>query len=422
MDLDPAPIAPAALREYLSGADPEAQGAALRGRTDLGGVTLSGASLPGVALAGATLDDVVMRHAVLDEACLDGASLQRADLSGSSLERARAGELDLREALLEDASLKGAMLRFAHLEGALLDHACFDGVDLWGARLDGVEAPGASFRGATLNEASLVGAVLDGAALCGARLQKADLAGARLRGADLTGASLAGASLAGADLSDARLGQLDLADCRLHRVRLADAWLERTRLRIEQLGGSIGEEESGDWDAARRGYLGLEQNFRGLGDPEAASWCYKRARRMAKRESLRLTRLGLRTRAPRLAVRHAAAYLADGFAEWLCDYGESLPRVVRAYVVALLCFSFYYWASGSLLPTGAGASAKGVVPVRDWLDILGFSFLTMCTSSTPDVGLKPASHLVYYVGSVQYIVGVLLIGLFGFVLGNRIRR
>ncbi len=413
-------IAPADLRAFLAAAEPAAQAAALSGRDDLAGHVLSGAALRGVALAGAHLDDVVMRNALLDEACLDGASLRRADLSGSSLEHARASELDLSEALLEDASLRGATLRFANLTGALLDHACLDGADLWGATLVQVEAPGAKFRGATLNEAVLAAACLDGADFAGARLQKADLAGARLRGTDFTGATLAGATLADADLSGARLTQLDLSACDLRHARLADAWLDRTRLRIDQLGGAIGEERAGEWDAARRGYLGLEQNFRGLGDPEAASWCYKRARRMAKRHARHLAVLAVRDRHPVIMLQQGASYLADSFAEWLCDYGESLPRVVRAYVVALLCFSAYYWASGSLLlPAG---HAMAAAPARDWLEILGYSFLTMCTSSTPDVGLKAANHLVTYVGSLQYVLGVLLIGLFGFVLGNRIRR
>ena len=402
------PIHPADLRAHLAAADTEARAEALIGRTDLAGADLTGA----------VLDDVVLRSATLDGVRLDQASARRADLSGISLIRVQANELDARDALLEDAQLSHAVLRFADLRGALLDGACLQDADLWGAKLDGAEAPGIDLARAVLREATLTGADLSGADLVGASLQKADFAGANLSGADLTGADLLGASLAGADLTNARLVRLDLAGCDLRHARLADAWLERTRFRLDQLGGAVGEEVAGEWEAARRAYLGLESNFRGLGDPDAASWCYKRARRMAKREARHLAVEAVRARAPRAAIRHAGAGLADSFAEWLCDYGESLPRVVRAYIVVLLGFSVYYRVTDSLLRADGGR----LVPATNWLDIVGFSFLTMCTSTTPDTGIRPANHLVAYIGSVQYIVGVLLIGLFGFVLGNRIRR
>ena len=405
-------IPPADLGAYLAQADTDARAEALVGRVDLAGTDLTGA----------VLDDVVLRSATLDGVCLDRASACRADLSGISLVRVRANEFDARDALLEDAQLADAVLRFADLRGALLDGACIQRADLWGAKLDAAEAPGVDLGDAVLREATLRGADLSGARLNGASLQKADFAGANLSRADLTGADLLGASLAGADLTNARLVRLDLAGCDLRHARLADAWLERTRFRLDQLGGAVGEEVAGEWEAARRAYLGLEGNFRGLGDPDAASWCYKRARRMAKREARHLTAEAVRTRAPRAALRHAGAWLADSFAEWLCDYGESLPRVVRAYVVALLGFSFYYRVTDSLLRAVPGPHGGSLVPATGWLDIVGFSFLTMCTSTTPDTGIKPANHLVAYIGSVQYIVGVLLIGLFGFVLGNRIRR
>ncbi len=46
----------------------------------------------------------------------------------------------------------------------------------------------------------------------------------------------------------------------------------------------------------------------------------------------------------------------------------------------------------------------------------------MCTSGIPDIGVKPGTHLVYFISSLQYVLGLVLIGLFGYVLGNRIRR
>ena len=401
---------------------PSERATALASHDDLAGAALSGLDLSDCDLTGASLDDVVFRAARFDNGCLDRASLRRADLSGASLAGVRASELDAREALFEDAILTGAMLRFADLRHALFDGANLQRADLWGAKLGGVEAPDADFSGAILQEAILTGADLSGTRLNNASLQKADLTGAKIRGADLTGCAMSGTNLTTADLTGARLRELDLASCDLRHVRLADAWLDRTRLRLDQLGGAAGEEVAREWEAARRAYGGLEQNFRTLGDPDAASWCYKRGRRMAKYEARRLAWHAAKNLRPREFLLNASTASADSFAEWLCDYGESLPRVVRAYVTVLLGFSLYYRQTGSLLRTVPAPHGATLVPDTSWLDVIGFSFLTMCTSSTPDTDLKLASHVVAYVGSLQYVVGVLLIGLFGFVLGNRIRR
>ena len=400
---------------------PESGAARLHGAV-LRGASLQEAVLDGVDLTRADLSDAALRSASLSGACLEGASLARADLTGANLAAVRASEADLGEALLEDARFTGAVLRFARLGGALLEHADFTDADLWGAKLDGAEMPYATLRRTVAQEASMVGADLSGASLEEADLRKADLSGARLRGADLRGALLAGARLAGADLTDASLPRANLSTCDLRHVRLAGAWLESTRLRVEQLGGALGEEVAGDYDAARQGYLNLEQNFRDLGVPDSASWAYRRARRMGKRHTRGLARQALRGRRWREAAVAVALSASDSFAEWLCDYGESLPRVLRAFVTVLLCFALYYAASGSLLHEVAGEAGTVLRPTRDLVDILGFSFLEMCTSSTPDIGLHPASRLVLFVASLQYIVGVVLIGLFGYVLGNRIRR
>ncbi len=410
----------AQLAAHLDGIDVASRAAVLCAREDLAGASLPDLDLVGASLVGARFDGVVFRGVRLAGACLDGASLRGADLSGADLTDARASELDARDALLEDAVLDRATLRFADLRGALLDGARLGRADLWGAKLGGTEAPNVDLRAAVLVEADLTGADLPNADLRGAVLQKADLTGANLARADLTGCDLGGAILAGSNLAGARLRELDLGTCDLRHARLADAWFDRTRLRLDQLGGAVGEDVAREWEGARRAYGGLERNFGSLGDTDAAAWCYKRGRRMAKREAYRLARDAARGWRVRDVVVSGATGFADSFAEWLCDYGESLLRVVRAYMVVLLLFAVYYREAGSLLHVATGGARA--VADRSWPDVIGFSFLTMCTSSTPDVGLRLSSRFDAYVGSFQYVAGVLLIGLFGFVLGNRIRR
>lgn len=386
------------------------------------GASLEKSHLADIDLTGADFSGTLMRAATLDGALLEQANFAGADLTGTSFVAAAASQADFTEALLEDARFGRATLRFANFSAALLEHADFAGADLWGAKFGRAEARSATFENAILREASLDGADLVGADFRGAQLQNANLAGAQLRGVNLRGADLSRAQLDGADLSEAELVQANLLTCQLRHVSLAGAWMERTRLRVEQFGGAIGEEVAGQWAAARQGYLDLEQNFRGLGDAESASWCYRRARSMGKRSHGASARQAIQARDWRGALRNTASWASDTFVEWLCNYGDSIPRVVRAYGVALLAFAAYYLVTGSLLrPMPSGAETLWV-PTRDVVDVLSFSFLNQITSTTPDLGLKLASRSIYVVGSLQYVVGVVLIGLLGFVLGNRIRR
>ncbi len=375
--------------------------------------------MEGAALAGADLTTASLRSARLKHAVLEGANLQGVDLSGADLTGVRAGMADFDRALLEDALFIGASLRHCTFREAILDGADLRGADLWGANLDGAEMRDAHMAGANFAEASLAGADLTGADLTGAKLGKTCLTGAVLRGADLRQCILSRVDLSGADLSGARLSRVDLTSCELSGIHLSGAWLEGTRLTVEQLGLGLGEEAARDFMAAQKGYLALEQNFRALGDPEASRSCYLRARRMGKRAAWVSVRGALRRRAWRVAAMALGRWLGDAGAEWLCDYGESLPRVLRAFVVAVAAFTLFYAATGALVRVGASGHLE---PSHDLLELFGFSFLNMCTSSVPDVGLKPASRLVLYISSLQYVTGLVLIGLFGYVLGNRIRR
>ena len=106
--------------------------------------------------------------------------------------------------------------------------------------------------------------------------------------------------------------------------------------------------------------MALEQNFRGLGDPEAASWAYRKGRRMGKLEARHQALLGLRERRWVDARKNVTYWASDVFAEWLCDYGESLLRVTRAFLVVFLVFLAYYDLSGSLVrDTGSALGGPG---------------------------------------------------------------
>ncbi|MDR3633768.1 MAG: pentapeptide repeat-containing protein [Isosphaeraceae bacterium] len=400
--------------------DPESGGINLSG-ADLQGASLRNADLRRGCLSNADLRGALMGGAKLSAARLDGADLRRADLAGADLAGAALGQADLRGAMLEETDLRAATLRFAKLGDAVLEEARLAKADLWGADFDGADLTNADLRGALLEEAHLARADLTNANLQETILRRADLREAKLVGADLRGATLGNAVLRGAVLRDAKLQETDLTHCDLTHVHMSGARLDDTRFGREQLGGAIGEELTREFDEARKGYLSLERAFQNLGDHDAAAWAYRRRRRMQKRGALEQARAAHAARQWGPMTRFYAVYASDQFVEWVCDYGESIPRVFASLLALYLLFCAAYGLTGSVVREQETPNGIIKVPTRHPVDLAIFGLLAMTTGSI-GIRLLPAHDLALALVGLHVFLGVALIGLLGFVLGNRIRR
>jgi hypothetical protein len=202
----------------------------------------------------------------------------------------------------------------------------------------------------------------------------------------------------------------------LRHVRFAGAWIEGTRMRMEQIGGAVGEEVAGEFEAAQASYLALEANFTSIGAKDEASWAYKSGRRMGRSAAGAKAKTALRARQPRAFVGAFYRWSADRFVEWLCDYGESLSRILRAFAILMAVFAVLYGISAGLVPEGASEGS------RNALDLASYSALNMMTANPPEIGLVPVGRFTNFLVGLQGAVGIVLMGLFGYVLGNRIRR
>jgi hypothetical protein len=302
------------------------------------------------------------------------------------------------------------------LEGASIRNA-----DLRGADLEGADLQRADLEGSDFEEARLLGSELSGAILRDCILREANLQGGQLAGADLRGAVLSGANLRDAVLRDARLQEVVLSQSEIAHIFLAGAKLEGTQLRLKQLDGAIGEEIAGEFEQAAQGYLALERNFERLGDHDSASWAYRRRRRMQKREALAQARAARADRRWGRALHRYVQYASDQLVEWVCDYGESVPRVLGALAVVYLAFTLIYALSGSVVRETEGAGESARIVVRNPMVAAIFSLLVMTTGS-PEGGLAPRGDFTLLIMGVEAFLGVALTGLLGFVLGNRIRR
>ncbi len=388
------PLDPAAGKAVLDGADLSA-GTGI----DLRKADLRGASLRGCDLSGADLEEADLTGADLAGARLPGANLSGATLAGAQF---------------EDADLCGAKLRHAAGGRAVFDGAALRGADLWGAKFATAALGRADLTGATLEEGDFTDAELDGAVLVRAVLRRANFARADLTGADLRETALLGADLSGAVLKDARLDGVPLQGCKLAGAFFADCWLDRSRLTTDQLGGVVGEERAGRFADARRAYLALERNFETLGDPDAASWAYRRKRRMEKWAYWQTARDDWRAGRRLAAGRQVARFGNLLFVELLCDYGEGIPRALASIGVLFLVFAVLYGVTGSVL--------RDKEVTRRPLDLATYSLLTMAQLDTTQSGLEPRAKFVYLLRGVEVLMTIFLTGLVGFVVGNRIRR
>ena len=314
------------LGERLAGStwwDPELRVFSLRLCTDLRGASLRQANLANVCLEKANLQEAKLGQARLQGAMLDGALLGRADMAGVDLAGATLRGADLSGTMLEEANMQNASLRFAKLGGSILEQAILRQADLWRRRLRGRPV--------------MTNADLGGAGLEEAKLRRADLTGANLREA-----ALGRADLRAAVLRDARLQGVDLTHCEIAHVHLSGARLDEARFEREQLGGAIGEDLAALPALARKGYLALERAFQDQGDHDAAVWAYRKRRRMQKRSTLEQARADQAAGRWGNALKSYVIYGTDQAVEWVCDYGESVPRVLGSLLALYLFFIVLY--------------------------------------------------------------------------------
>jgi uncharacterized protein YjbI with pentapeptide repeats len=344
---------------------------------------------------------------------------KRADLSGANLQGADLSEANLQGAYLSGAKLQGAELWSANLQGAELVFANLQGADLWRANLQG-----ADLSEANLQFAKLLGANLQGADLVFANLQGADLSEANLQGADLSGAKLQDTTLYYAHLENSDLSAAD----NLQFISISGAWLDGTRLGHKQLGTKLGDELEAEkrnpdsakhaksYGAAKRAYLALKQNFEGLGDYDAASWAYRKERRMEKWEVFYTTQAAWKEHHWWKMLKGYIEFVSDLLQELISDYGESVWRVAAGIGLILVGFAIGYGLTNSVIRVDGPTQHV----THEWLDLAIFSLGGMTTMDTGD--LKPACDWVRLAFGIQILLSIAMTGLLGFVVGNRIRH
>lgn len=324
---------------------------------------------------------------------------------------------------LRRANLERAYLRLAEMQGADLVGANLTGAHLMLAQMQETKLRGAKLEEASLRYANLEHASLRHANLRAARLSHANLGRALLQGADLEGADLNGANLAGAFLAEANLTRVDLRDVEsMEGVSLYRARLDGTQLTRHQLGPAVGEERNGEWFEAKQTYLALKHNFQQLGRYDDARWAYRKERRMEKQESWHRARKAFQERQWGGAIGYGLRTASDQLVELVCDYGEGLTRVLVSLFLVWVVFALGYGIVGGVVGAAQGTSSgTDLYVTRNPLHLLAFSLGAMTTLQPAGLEAR-ATQMMQFLTPIQALLGIVLAGLFGFVLGNRIRR
>lgn len=116
-----------------------------------------------------------------------------------------------------------------------------------------------------------------------------------------------------------------------------------------------------------------------------------------------------------MAAAKYVSFIGDQLIEWVCDYGESVRRVLITMLSVFVIFTvLYYFISG------VAVDAPSQRITREPWDLIRFSLGAMSTLGAP--GLQPACLGAQLAMPLQALLTIALTGLLGFVIGNRIRR
>ncbi|MDX1744530.1 MAG: pentapeptide repeat-containing protein [Halobacteriales archaeon] len=271
-----------------------------------------------------------------------------------------------------------------------------DGAYLVGTNLSGVNLVGCSLRGAKLASSALVDADLSNADLSDADCPSLDARGAHFTDADLEGANLRNANLNGSELRNCRLAGSDLTGARID---------ESTKLDHNHV-----YESEGRLDDAARVYRSYAELATEAGLVSSAIDFIVRERDLRRRQAWASGRLrdalGLETL--RLTSR----------------YGLSPLRVLLVSVVIVSIFAVLYPTVGAVQDTTTGAvysfSDLEGTPDRIGVVIFNTVYFSVVTFTTLGYGdIYPVGPVAKYLATVESFIGVVLMVLLGFVLGNR---
>jgi len=378
------------------------------------------------------------------------------------------------------------VLRIIHqaTDRSLIDFSNADmrGIDLDGLNLDGIKfgdrasVTGADLSWATMKNSSLKETDLSFANLSNAKAYSSDLTYAIFYGADCSNTDFRRSNLTKTDFYRTNLSTANLSQARLLGVNWYLAKLDHTIFQRKDLGGRllleidsfyldyyqrlsmrIGKKDASIRPSARlfrtiQIYEAFSANWQSVGQPRDATWAYLKMRKLGKHLHLpkyarhifgetelndiskkidgKRTFQGKRNFHPKVLLfyfRHILLWLGDWLVELLCNYGESIWRVLF-WIITIILFigPALIWSLGGLAWTGDNIQTFKALsdPFQKalyyYFQYVIYMIDTITTANFAE--MKPNTDLVRLVSGLMSLIGIFLAGLLGFVAGNRIRH
>jgi uncharacterized protein YjbI with pentapeptide repeats len=322
--------------------------------------------LKNITFAGAKLDNVFFDHATLGGCNFDGdkTTLTRVSFKKSILYKCR----------FRKTQFLWCDFRYAEINSATFESAIFSWCDFYRTFFVGIVI----FRKALVGNSSLFYTYFD-----------------------------EGATLRRENLRDSKILQQDK---NAYREFLVD-W--------PKLGPGIRKNEQGvesDWDptaSLRARFMDAEDIYKTLnglwtskGFLGDANWAFVKGKKMERKRMINELFYG-----KDLPISKVVNLTLLSFWNFVTDklfgYGESMSKMILTYIVTIFIFAYIYYSSS-------------VTNLPDYLKALIISLKNMVAQTSDEVsGISP---FLDFLNMVQTTIGILITGIFGFILGNKIRN
>lgn len=302
---------------------------------------------------------------------LSGQELEGIDFSGCRLERVSFKQCSLTHCRFRGATILWSDFRYAKIEHGTIEDAKIEFCDFYRAFLDGVII----FSHSNISNCSFNKTYFGDSAI----IRRKELVGGRI------------------------LQQ----DEQAYRKFLTEWHMYGTGERKNDVGTlsnwSPDEALKGRWDEAEEIFKNFNAQWTGKGFIADGNWAYVRGRRMERRRMMsELFRNSVSLKKKILNIYHITT---NTISDILFGYGESMTKMVITYIVTIFLFAWAFSSNVSLL---------------EYSEAFSISLKNMVGMDSE--ALHNVSPLVDMLNIVQTTIGIVLTGIFGFILGNKIRN
>lgn len=360
-----------------------------------------------------------LKHKIVVDSDVSMLNLDGSDFSGSTLKNVAFTSDGQQDRCLKNINFKGTLLENVSFENATLENCNFDASELSRVSFKNCKMKACRFRNSTLFWSDFRYSEINQVTLEGAKIDHCDFYRTIFMGVGIFRKSLiSNSSLYYTYFGDgSTIRKENIAGDRIlqqnkepYRKFLIDWNQYGTGERKNNQQNSISDwspENSlkarfADAEDIYKNLNGLWMSKGFLGD---ANWAYVQGKRMERHRMTAELFYEKSTFFRKLSK--GVAVVSNLFLDVLFGYGESLRKMVFTYILIVFSFAYFFYASRE-------------ISLPNYVNAMGVSFKNM-VAMTPDE-IKSISPLIDFLNVVQTTIGILLTGIFGFILGNKIRN